>query len=113
MKAPASGPTPGGGGGGPAHGRRRCGRDRRRPRPRPAASIDAKLNTFWKLYGKRTRVQTLTVGNAPLGSKVTISCKGKGCAFRKVTSTLTGPKLKLAVRFKARKLTGQHGDHAS
>ena len=101
VKAPASGPTPGGGGGGPATG----GGGAPTPPPAPTGGrIDAKINTFWKLYGKRTRVQKLTVGNAPLGSKVTISCKGKGCAFRKVTSTMTGPKLKLAVRFKARKL---------
>jgi hypothetical protein len=66
--------------------------------------IDAKLNTFWKLYGKRTKVQTLTVSNAPAGSKVTISCKGKGCKFRKVSSTLSGTKLKLAVRFRGKKL---------
>jgi hypothetical protein len=90
------GQTTGGGGGGQTGGGAPTG-----------GRIDAKINTFWKLYGKRTRVQTLTVGNAPLGSKVTISCKGKGCAFRKVSSTLTGPKLKLAVRFKGRKLKAQ------
>jgi hypothetical protein len=72
--------------------------------PAGGGKIDAKLNTFWKLYGKRTEVQTLTVSNAPAGSKVTISCKGKGCKFRKVSSTLTGTRLKLAVRFRGRKL---------
>jgi uncharacterized repeat protein (TIGR02543 family) len=72
--------------------------------PITGGKIDAKLNTFWRLYGKRTKVQTLTVSNAPLGSKVTISCKGKGCKFRKVSSTLTRPTLKLAVRFKGKKL---------
>ena len=62
------------------------------------------LNTFWRLYGKRTKVQTLTVSNAPVGSKVTISCKGKGCKFRTVSSTVTGSTLKLAVKFKGKKL---------
>jgi hypothetical protein len=35
---------------------------------------------------------------------VTISCKGKGCKFRKVSSTVTGSTLKLAVKFKGKKL---------
>jgi Bacterial Ig domain/Divergent InlB B-repeat domain len=87
VKAPPTEDKPGDGGGNPAGGK-----------------IDAKLNTFWRLYGKRTKVRTLTVSNAPAGSKVTISCKGKGCKFRKVSSTLTGSKLKLAVRFKGKKL---------
>ena len=82
-------PSTGNGGGGPKGG---------------GGRIDAKLNTFWKLYGKRTKVQTLTVSNAPLGSKVTISCQGRGCKFRKVSSTMSRPTLKLAVRFKGRKL---------
>jgi hypothetical protein len=87
--AGGSGSTPSGGGGG----------------GQPAGGvIDAKINTFWKLYGKRTKVQTLTVSNAPVGAKVTISCKGKGCKFRKVSSTVSGTKLKLAVRFKGKKL---------
>jgi len=66
--------------------------------------IDAKLNTFWRLDGKRTKLQTVTVANAPASAKVTISCKGKGWKFRKVASTVRGSKLKLAVKFKGRKL---------
>ncbi len=39
-----------------------------------------------------------------MGSEVTISCRGKGCKFRKVSSTITGSTLKLAVKFKGKKL---------
>jgi hypothetical protein len=93
---------PAGGGGKPSSGGQTTGGS---SAPTPTGGkIDAKLNTFWRLYGKRTKVQTLTVSNAPAGSKVTISCKGKGCKFRKVSSTLTGTKLKLAVRFRGKKL---------
>jgi Bacterial Ig domain/Divergent InlB B-repeat domain len=94
-----------GGGGGQTTGGGRGGSAPAGGGSEPAGGkIDAKLNTFWKLYGKRTKVQTLTVSNAPAGSKVTISCKGKGCKFRKVSSTLSGTKLKLAVRFRGKKL---------
>ena len=93
VKAKPTSEKPAGGGGASSGGSAPAG-----------GKIDAKLNTFSKLYGKRTKVQTLTVSNAPAGSKVTISCKGKGCKFRRVSSTLSGTKLKLAVRFRGKKL---------
>jgi hypothetical protein len=67
----------------------------------------ATVTTFWKLFGKRTQVGTLTLGHVPKGAKVTVTCKGKGCAFKKLTLTARGPKIKLAKRFKKRKLAAK------
>jgi hypothetical protein len=67
----------------------------------------ARLNTFWRLFGTRTQVATLTLTGAPKGAKVTITCKGKGCAFKKAKLTAKGGKLKLAKRFKKRKLAAK------
>ncbi len=47
---------------------------------------------------------TLTVSNAPVGSKVTVTCKGKGCKFKRLALTVTGAKLPLAKRFKKQRL---------
>ena len=68
--------------------------------------IPAKVRTFWKLFGKRTRVAALTVSGAPVGSKITVTCKSKrkGCKFRKLRLTMRGSKLALAKRFKRKKL---------
>jgi hypothetical protein len=63
-----------------------------------------RLTTVWRLFGKRTRVDTLTLAGVPKGAKVTVTCKGKGCAFKKKTLSATGKKIKLAKRFKRRKL---------
>ena len=67
----------------------------------------ARVNTFWRLFGKRTQVGTLTLAGAPKGAKVTITCKGKGCAFKKAKLTANGGKIKLAKRFKKRKLAAK------
>ncbi len=64
----------------------------------------ATLTTSWRLFGKLTRVDTLTLAGAPKGAKVTVTCTGKGCAFKKATLTATGKTIKLAERFKRRKL---------
>jgi len=72
--------------------------------------IEAKVQTFWRLIGKRTQVAKLTVSNAPVGAKVTVRCKGKGkgkrkdCRFKRRTFTLRGSRLVLAKHFKKRKL---------
>ena len=42
--------------------------------------------------------------DAPVGAKVTLKCKGKGCAFKTRTLRLTGTQLALAKQFKKRKL---------
>jgi hypothetical protein len=62
------------------------------------------VTTFWRLFGKRTQVATLTLGSVPAGAKVTVTCKGKACAFKKAKFTATRAKIKLAKRFKKRKL---------
>lgn len=67
----------------------------------------ARVNTFWRLFGKRTQVGTLTLTGAPKGAKVTITCKGKGCAFKKAKLTAKGGKIKLAKRFKKHKLAAK------
>jgi hypothetical protein len=64
----------------------------------------ATLATRWRLFGKLTRVDLLTLSGVPKGAKVTLTCKGKGCAFKKATLTGTGKAIKLASRFKKRKL---------
>jgi hypothetical protein len=66
--------------------------------------IEAKVRTFWLRFGKRTRVGTLTVSNAPVGATVTLKCKGKRCTFKKRVLKMKGAKLALAKRFKKRKL---------
>ena len=50
---------------------------------------------------------TLTLTGAPKGAKVTITCKGKGCAFKKAKLTAKGGKIKLAKRFKKHKLAAK------
>jgi len=67
----------------------------------------ATVTTFWRLFGKRTQVGTLTLGGVPKGAKVTVTCKGKGCAFKKARLTAKGGKTKLAKRFKKRKLAAK------
>jgi hypothetical protein len=67
----------------------------------------AKVTARWRLFGKRTRVDALTLAGAPKGAKVTVTCKGKGCAFKKKTLTATGKKIKLASRFKRHKLAAK------
>jgi hypothetical protein len=44
---------------------------------------------------------------ADTGAKVTVTCKGKGCAFKKLKLTARGAKIKLAKRFKKRKLAAK------
>ena len=65
------------------------------------------LSTSWRRFGKRTRVDRLTLAGVPKGAKVTVTCKGKGCAFTKKTLTGTGKNLALAGRFKRRKLAAK------
>jgi Big-like domain-containing protein len=67
----------------------------------------ATVTTFWKLFGKRTQVGTLTLSHVPKGAKVTVTCKGKGCAFKKLKLSARRAKIKLAKRFKKRKLAAK------
>ena len=86
--------TPGGGsgpvGGGPST-------------PTPAAS-KVKLASAFKLIGVNTLVTKLTLQNLAKGAKVVLSCKGSGCAFKKLTLTSKAAQLALVSRFKKRKL---------
>ena len=50
---------------------------------------------------------TLTLGGVPAGAKVTVTCKGRQCAFKKLKLTSTGKRIKLAKRFKQRKLAAK------
>ena len=78
------------------------------PPPTPGPTVkNATVNTFWQLFGKRTRVGTLTLEGAPAGAKVTVTCKGRQCAFKKLKLTSTGKRIKLAKRFKKRKLAAK------
>ena len=47
---------------------------------------------------------TPIIGELEKGTKVKVTCKGKGCASKQATLTATGAKIKLAKRFKKRKL---------
>jgi hypothetical protein len=67
----------------------------------------ATLTVFWRLFGKQTRVDALTLEGVHKGAKVTVTCKGKGCAFKQKTLTATGAKIKLAKSFKKRKLAAK------
>jgi hypothetical protein len=67
----------------------------------------ATLTVFWRLFGKKTRVDTLTLEGVHKGAKVTVTCKGKGCAFKKKAITATGAKITLAKSFKKRKLAAK------
>ncbi len=67
----------------------------------------AKLTAAWRLFGQRTRVDTLTLAGVPKGAKVTVACKGSGCAFKRKTLAATGAKMKLASRFKKHKLAAR------
>ena len=58
--------------------------------------IDARVSTFWTRYGSRTRVNRLTVSGAPVGATVTVTCKGKGCAFKRLVLPVKGATLALA-----------------
>jgi Bacterial Ig domain len=68
--------------------------------------IDALVQTFYTRFGRRTRVDKLTVVGAPQGAKVTVTCKGKrkACPFKRKVLAFKGRSLKLAGRFKRRKL---------
>ena len=63
------------------------------------------VTTFWRLFGRHSR--SCTSAESPKGAKVTVTCKGKGCAFKKAKLTATGGKIKLAKRFKKRKLAAK------
>jgi hypothetical protein len=69
--------------------------------------IGAGLSARFGLSGASTTVATLTAKNLPAGATVTVTCKGRKCAFasksqsvKKATATLT-----LAALFKKRRLT--------
>jgi Bacterial Ig domain len=66
----------------------------------------AHVLTFFTRFGRRTRVDKLTVSGAPAGARVVITCKSKrkGCALKRATVRFKGGSLKLAKRFKHRKL---------
>jgi hypothetical protein len=51
-----------------------------------------------------TRADALTLAGVPTGAKVTVTCQGKGCAFKKMTLTATGTKIKPPTASKRRKL---------
>ncbi len=46
-------------------------------------TIGAKVKAKWKFVGTVTIVKLMNVTGVPTGSAVTISCKGKGCPFKK------------------------------
>jgi hypothetical protein len=69
-----------------------------------ATVAGVKVATGWRLVGKRTRVDRLTLAGVPAGAKVTLACKGTGCIFKKATLTGTGKRIDLAGRFKRRRL---------
>lgn len=91
---PATGGGGGGhtaGGGGPAI-------------PSGPQAIGARVSNFWALFGKRTRVKRLTVRHLPAGATVTVKCKGRRCPFKRAVLHPEGSKVRLAKKFKRRKL---------
>ena len=68
--------------------------------------IDALVQTFYTRFGRRTRIDKLTVVGAPQGAQVTVTCKGKrkACPFKRKVLAFKGRSLELAGRFKRRKL---------
>jgi hypothetical protein len=92
--SPTGGGGPGGGSGGPGGG------------VVAGQRIDALVRTFFTRFGRRTRVDRLTVVGAPQGARVTLTCKGKhgACPFKRRQLSFHGRSLKLAPRFKHRKL---------
>jgi len=82
------------------------------PAPQPTSSRDpgaaplwtVRLRTAWT-FGRRTRVRTLTVSGLERDARVSLRCKGRGCAFRSRTVRTGGRSLvRLAERFKRRSL---------
>jgi hypothetical protein len=67
----------------------------------------AKVAARWRLFGKRTRVDVLNLTGVAKGAKVMITCRGKGCAFKRTTLRSAGKTIRLAGRFKRHKLAAK------
>jgi hypothetical protein len=66
--------------------------------------MDARPRLRYKVTRGRTIVRSLTLTKLPVGATVNVSCKGKGCKFRRKTLTAATPTLSLTKLFKGRKL---------
>jgi hypothetical protein len=68
--------------------------------------INVKLVSGWSFSGSATIVKKLQLKPAIAGSSVVVTCKGKGCAFKKKTLAVgkAAGRLELAQLFKKRKL---------
>ena len=49
------------------------------------AKLAAHVAAKWRRAGRATRVRSLVVTRLPAGAKVTVSCRGKGCSFKRRT----------------------------
>jgi hypothetical protein len=106
--APTAGDAPagGGGGGGPAGGGATDG-GASGAAGGSAALAEPKISAAFKLAGLKTLVKKLTLTNLAPGTKVTLTCRGRGCAFKKLRLTPKTGVLALAPKFKKRKLAAK------
>jgi hypothetical protein len=72
--------------------------------PASSAAVKAKLARSFKVSHRGAVVRKLTVSGVTSGARVTISCKGKGCAFKKRTAKLRKGRAALARLFRRRVL---------
>jgi Ca2+-binding RTX toxin-like protein len=79
-----------------------------RDAPRPAVGSPITLSVTPFSRRKAGRVSSLRVTNLRRGDRVTVTCKGKGCAFKKKTRTARKGQTKMQLKklFKKRRLRG-------
>jgi hypothetical protein len=69
-----------------------------------APVVPAEVQHRWALGTTFSRVLQLTISKAPAGAKVTVRCKGRGCAFRVRSASFRRGRAQLARFFKRRNL---------
>jgi hypothetical protein len=72
--------------------------------PAAAEKITAGVDWKWHRLGKKTLPLRLTVSNLPAGATVELSCKGKGCPFKKKAFAYKKPILQLASAWKNKRV---------
>jgi hypothetical protein len=59
------------------------------------ARLAAHVSVKWRRAGRVTRVRSLIITRLPAAAKVTVSCRGKGCSFRRGTFSARRGKVSL------------------
>jgi large repetitive protein len=70
-------------------------------------SFEIRVANVWQVRGARTALLDLTVRQVPRHGRVKVSCKGRGCAFKKKTAKVSHGVARLVKLFKKRTLS--HG----